>query len=65
MDPTLSSLQPRAVRLGWLIGLRWLAVLGQVSTIGITALVLRIELPLLPLGLVVLAEVLSAWARQW
>ncbi len=72
MDPTLSSLQPRAVRLGWLIGLRWLAVLGQVSTIGITALVLGIELPLLPLGLVVLAEVLSnaslhawnAWRRR-
>ena len=54
-----NSLQPRAVRLGWLIGLRWLAVLGQVTTIGATSFVIGIELPLLPLSLVLVAEILS------
>lgn len=36
-----------------LIQLRWIAVAGQVATIAIVSLMFRIELPLLPMGLVI------------
>lgn len=49
----------RNLRLGWLIGLRWLAVLGQVCTIIAVVWGLGIEIPLLPVALVIGVEVAS------
>lgn len=63
--------EARSLRLGWLIGLRWLAVLGQLVTMGVTSFWLGVELPWFQLGLVLLAEVATnsilhawSWARK-
>jgi len=48
-----------AITLRWLLRLRWLAVAGQVTAIAFGALVLHLELPLLPLLGVVFATAFS------
>ncbi|MAE46497.1 MAG: sensor histidine kinase [Planctomycetes bacterium] len=58
--------EARSVRLGWLIGLRWLAVLGQLSTIAAVVWGFGIQIPLLPIAVVIAVEVgsnmgLQAW----
>lgn len=51
--------EARSVRLGWLIGLRWLAVLGQLGTIAAVTLGFGIEIPLVPVLLVIATEIAS------
>lgn len=57
------------INAGWLLQLRWVAVIGQLTTIGIAGLLLRIELRLAPLvALVGVTAVTNAlwgvWLRQ-
>ncbi len=60
-----------AVNLSWLIMLRWVAVVGQLLTIGVVILLLSIEIPM-PLGLAVVIGLTAAsnlmlqfWSREW
>ncbi|HRK31178.1 MAG TPA: ATP-binding protein [Tepidisphaeraceae bacterium] len=55
----LSTLQEPLIVLVWLTRLRWLAVLGQVIAMGLAAIVLSIQLPLLPVSIVVLTTLLT------
>jgi two-component system, sensor histidine kinase RegB len=60
-----------AVNLSWLIMLRWVAVIGQLLTIGVVILLLSIEIPM-PIGLGVVIGLTAAsnlmlqfWSREW
>lgn len=55
-DPQVERVR---INFSWILKLRWAAVVGQLATVMAVALGLGIELPLLPLGAVVLLEALS------
>ncbi len=60
---------PVAITLAWLVRLRWGAVIGQAVTILTSELVLRLGLPILPLGILVTVTALSnaalaLWLRR-
>jgi two-component system, sensor histidine kinase RegB len=55
-----------AVDLDWLITLRWAAIAGQVATIAGVQLFLDLELPALPLALIIIGEaVTNGLAHVW
>jgi two-component system sensor histidine kinase RegB len=60
---------PHAINFSWLIKLRWGALLGQVVTIAVVHAVLAVQLPLLPLVVIMGIETLSngaatLWLRR-
>lgn len=60
--PSVLSISGRPVRLGTLVGLRWLAIAGQAVSLLFVQYVLGFPLPLVPgLGLIALSAVLNLW----
>lgn len=53
------SFDDSQIALKWLARLRWFAAVGQVAATGFAALVLRLDLPLIPIGIVIALTVLS------
>ncbi|MBX3207024.1 MAG: HAMP domain-containing histidine kinase [Labilithrix sp.] len=54
-----SSPSPATITVAWLVRLRWGAVLGQTVTIAIAVLGLKLDLPIVPLALLVMTTVIS------
>jgi two-component system sensor histidine kinase RegB len=55
-----------AIALGWIVRLRWGAVLGQAVTVAVATLVFGSPLPVLPLGAIIAATALSnAALHRW
>lgn len=55
----ISARSPTTITVAWLVRLRWGAVLGQTATIAVAVLGLGIDLPLLPLSLLVATTAVS------
>ena len=55
--------------LGWLMKLRWVAIVGQLTTIAVVVLVLKIPVPLLPLLVAVavttFTNLIFTWWLRW
>ncbi|MEQ8791946.1 MAG: ATP-binding protein [Pirellulaceae bacterium] len=61
-EGTATSMRPGgrfAINLGWLITLRWAAVVGQLVTIGVAALAFQVDLPQAPLLTMVVVTALT------
>jgi two-component system sensor histidine kinase RegB len=58
-DTETPSKDESDINLRWLVRLRWAMVVGQILTIAIVARGLGVELPLVPLGVIVAVEALS------